>query len=260
MKISKIQQYMVLAIVAILSLIFVYYQFVLKRFARSAKKILTVSEFSRRELSDWLELGSEKIQVVYNAIDARLGKPVSEADLEKVMKKYGLTKGGYFFCLSNPKPHKNVELLVRAFQNFRKENTEIPLVLSMTEFSESPGVRALGGFSDEETHLLLAGAKALFFPSLYEGFGLPPVEAAVMGVPVVVSSIEAHREALQDLAPDEVRWVDPLDLNSWTQTMIQAGRGELSPVRHTSRQAILTRYAVTRLGTEMNAIYRDALA
>ena len=238
----------------------IYYQFLLKRFARSAKRILTVSEFSRRELADWLSVAPDKIRVVYNAIDSRLGQEVTEQDLDRVMKKYKLQPGNYFFCLSNPKPHKNVALLVEAFQSFRKENTETPLVLSMREFSDRLGVRALGSFSDEETRALLAGAKALFFPSLYEGFGLPPVEAAVMGVPLVVSSILPHREALQDLAPDEALWVNPLDVHSWTKAMIRANRGELGATRVETRRAILTRYAVSRLGAEMNAIYQEVLA
>ena len=236
-----------------------YYLLLLKRFARSSKKVLTVSQFSRGEIADWLEMSQDKIRVVYNAIDSELAEPISDSEIAQVLGKYQLVKGGYFFCLSNPKPHKNVELLVEAFQKFRLENDRIPLVLSMNEFAERPGVKALGGFSDRETRALIAGSKALFFPSLYEGFGLPPVEAAVVGIPVVVSDISAHREALQDLAADEAIWIDPSDTELWTQAMLRASRGELGATRPETRRAILTRYAVSRLGIEMNEVYREFL-
>ena len=236
-----------------------YYLLLLKRFARTSKKILTVSRFSKTEIADWLEMGEDKIQVVYNAIDSDLAEPVSDSEIAAVLGKYQLEKGGYFFCLSNPKPHKNVALLVEAFQKFRRENDQIPLVLSMHDFSDIPGIKSLGGFSDRETKALLAGSKALFFPSIYEGFGLPPVEAAVMGIPVAVSDIAAHREALQDLAADEVLWVDPFDEGAWTFALSRASRGELGTTKPETRRAILTRYAVSRLGAEMNEVYREFL-
>ena len=233
----------------------VYYQTLLKRFARGAQALLTVSEFSKSEIVSWT--GREGVEVVYNAIDPGLAQAPGESESQEVLRKYGLERGKYFFSLSNAKPHKNIRMLVDSHGAYRAQGGRLPLVLSLTEFGASPGVRALGSLSEADVQVLLANAGALFFPSIYEGFGLPPVEAVLAGVRVALSDIPAHREALQDLAPSEALWVLPRDPHGWTQAFHRAEKEDFS--RPVSGPRILERYSVRRLGESMDRVYRRVL-
>lgn len=234
----------------------IYYETVLKSFAERAKAVLTVSEFSKTEIERW----DPKLhpEVVYNAIDPQFLK--EGGAIESTLERYGVTRDRYFLCLSNEKPHKNVATLVRAFAAFRESSEEarsFRLVLSMKRFEGEPGVVSVSGVSDADSHALLRGARALVFPSVYEGFGLPPVEAAVIGAPLIVSDIPAHREALQDLGRGEVSWVAPLSEEGWTSAL--GASGNLKPVSPLVREKLMHRYSAAKLGQSMDRIYRRVL-
>lgn len=233
-----------------------YYETVLKSFAERAKAVLTVSEFSKSEIVRW----DPKLhpEVVYNAIDPQFMK--KGGAIEPTLERFGVTRDRYFLCLSNEKPHKNVATLVRAFQSFRESSEEartFKLVLSLKRFEGEPGVVSVSGLSDADSHSLLRGARALVFPSVYEGFGLPPVEAAVIGAPLIVSDIPAHREALRDLGAGEVRWVEPLSEDGWISALKVSGG--LKPVTEATREKLIQRYSTAKLGQSMDRIYRRVL-
>src|SRR5204863_151085 len=102
-----------------------------------------------------------------------------------------------FFCLSNPKPHKNIPMLLESYRLAQAQEQAIwPIVLNFkpARGNASPKVQSIEALSEKDMHALLHGAGAVLFPSLYEGFGLPPVEAAACGVPTIVSDIPSHRE------------------------------------------------------------------
>lgn len=238
-----------------------YYRFLLKSFARRARKLITVSEFSKRQLSRWSDLSGDDIEVVYNAIEPLVGR-YDDKTVQGIMARHGLTPGKYFFCLSNPKPHKNVELLVKAYRIYRERKAPekcLPLVLSMTQFSDVPGIRAIGGLTDDEVGVLIKGATAMFFPSRYEGFGLPPVEAAVSGIPLAVSKIPPHEEGLVDCEASELLWVHPDDCDGWARAFDVAESGGLKGASPGTREKILHRFSVERLGEHMDRIYRSVL-
>ena len=111
-----------------------------------------------------------------------------------------------------------------------------------------------------EVRALVRGAAAMVFPSIYEGFGLPPVEAIVQGVPVACSEIEPHREGLSGVEPGSVAWVDsPRVPKAWAAVLTRIGAGELrAPSPETSR-ALSERFSTARLGATMAACYRDVL-
>ena len=238
-----------------------YYQILLKPFARRAHRLLTVSEFSKKEILAWI--GPKQIDVVYNAILAERVQPSEKERIEATCRSRGLTFGKYLFCLSNPKPHKNVSTLIEAYRIYlaRKKNVEsVDLVLTLDQAPKLDGLHAIGSVNDREAKDLLAGAKALFFPSLYEGFGLPPVEACALGTAVVVSDIPVHREGLEDLMPAEVKWVLPKDLQGWVEAIECAADSQLVSCSSASSQKILDRYSVKKLGEHMDQIYQSVLA
>jgi glycosyltransferase involved in cell wall biosynthesis len=176
-----------------------YYEFILKSALRRAVQVCTVSEFSRGELAKWLGWPKERIQVVKNAIHVE----DPPRDSEERLKKWGLTKHKYHFSLSSNKPHKNMPFLVRAYLAHAEATPSAwPLVISLTQEEaglEHPKLICVGRLNSQDKNTLLANAGAFYFPSLYEGFGRPPLEAAAFGVPVVVSDISVHAEILSEV-------------------------------------------------------------
>lgn len=233
-----------------------YYERILKPFARKATSLVTVSDFSRGELSAWTGKPESEIEVVTNSIDPDFLYPLPDEEIDPVLRKFGVRRGGYFLCLSNPKPHKNTAMLARAHS---ASGVEWPLVLSFAAPNLPSGVLGIGPVSDAEGRALLAAAGAVAFPSLYEGFGLPPVEAAVGGIPLVVSDIPPHREGLRELQPEEVCWVDPRDEAGWTDALRRAATGKIPAPSMDSRTRTLARYDTAKMGRLMDRIYRRVL-
>jgi glycosyltransferase involved in cell wall biosynthesis len=240
-----------------------YYERLLKPFAQKSKALITVSEFSRQALAKWLGRGEDSIEIVYNSMDPGYLQPVTAEEADPVLARFGLERGRYFICLSNSKPHKNIARLVEAYRGYRQsvpEGQALPLVLSMNEFQGVPGIRSLDSLPDHEGRVLVASARAVVFPSLYEGFGLPPVEAATMGVPVLVSNIAPHREGLCELRQDEAVWVDAEDTQGWSDSLRRATLETPVTPSAESRMKLLTRFDPRRMGQSMDRIYRGALS
>jgi glycosyltransferase involved in cell wall biosynthesis len=243
----------------------IYYEILLKRFARRSTVIATVSEFSRNEIAQWLKIPPGKIAIVPNAVEPYPAPPASDAAPLKpslpTLQAMGLEPGKYFFCLSNTKPHKNLPLLVQAYEKFRANFPDAwPLVLSVSDYSTTPGIKSVGAVSDELAHTLLAHSGGMFFPSLYEGFGLPPLEAALLGVPLAISKIPPHEEGLADLLPSEVLWIPPDDLAGWSKAFEKIRVGGVPRTSSTSRDQLLRHFSVDQLAGKMDAIYRQILA
>ena len=172
---------------------------------RYAKHIITVSNFSKNEIIKFYHVKEEKISVIYNAWQHVNDIEDNGTDLEK---KYSfLSKGNYFFSLSTLAANKNFKWVLHAAKNNPEHIFAIAGGGNLRGAADSiglsnlPNVHFLGYVTDEEAKSLMKNCKAFIFPSLYEGFGLPPLEAMGAGCKnIIVSDIEVMHEIFGDSA------------------------------------------------------------
>ncbi len=195
-----------------------HFQFT-KRVLHHAARIFAVSNFSKKDTERLFQVPSEKIEVIYNAIDERfrLGH-ASDAEREFIAERYQVN---YPFLLyaGRISPHKNVVRIIEAFSALKtelaKENQfeDLKLIIIGDEVSKHPDlrravvkgrvqndVRFLGFVPIEVLRIFYDQAKIFVFPSLYEGFGLPPLEAMAHGTPVVTSNTSSIPEVVGNAA------------------------------------------------------------
>lgn len=184
----------------------------IKLSARKAKKILTCSNATKKDLVNHLGIDERKIEVVYLPIE-KYFSPQPEHKIEQVKKKYGIT-GKYILYVGNSKPHKNLNRLILAYSILpEKIQKEYRLILAGAggSFPVDPKINCavIPYATDGDLAPLYSGADIFVFPSLYEGYGLPPIEAMACGCPVVSSSTASLPEVLSDSAI----YFNPADIN-----------------------------------------------
>ena len=188
--------------------------------ARRATRVLTVSESSKRDILKFVDVPPEKIDVIYNAYDERFAVEPREEDVVRIRERYQL-HDAFVLYAGNVKPHKNLGRLIEAFQLVRSRGLDhLKLVLIGDDISKYAAlrravhhhqlhkyVRFLGYVPEETLAVMYRLAGVFVFPSLYEGFGLPPLEAMASGTPVVTSNVSS----LPEVAGDAALLVDPYD-------------------------------------------------
>ena len=192
-----------------------WYKFQFFFIGRRHKVIFTVSEFSKNELVRYGIARAEKIMVIHNGCDHILQLQPDERPLAILE----LEPRRYVLALANTQKHKNIAMLLKAFASPALHDVALVLFGGATKANFEalghmvpPNVRFAGRVSDSELVGLLSNAGALAFPSLTEGFGLPPLEAMALGCPVVAAPLGA----LPEVCGDAALYANAFDPHAWT--------------------------------------------
>jgi len=198
---------------------------------RRADRIITISEFSKQEIIKYLGIPSEKIAVVPCAVDHSIYNNIIDLDELTVIKKKFNIDQDYFLYLGTLEPRKNIERLIDAYAALHKRDTLIPkLVIAgkngwnydnvykkVNDYKINENVIFTGYIDAEEAVTLLKGALAFVFPSIYEGFGMPPLEAMACGVPIITSNVSSLPEVVQDAG----YLIDPFSAEELSEAMFE---------------------------------------
>lgn len=199
-----------------------WYRFMTGRLVRRARALATVSEFSREDIASYWGINPARFTVVPNAVD--------EAFLARTgIEPRGVPHGAFLLSVASQAPHKNIPALVEAYHLAAAETAMPPLVLvggssrvfasndAAGDVKHGPGqVIALGRVDDEELVWLYRNAAVFIFPSLCEGFGIPPLEAQQLGCPICVSDIPVLRQVFED----DAFYFDPKSVESIKQSLL----------------------------------------
>ena len=217
-----------------------YFYRLLTSLARTADHIVTVSEHSRRDIVEFLGIDESRVTNTYQAVDipAHLLDRTDGEVADDLAKLFGLDFGGYFLFYGAIEPKKNVSRLVDAYAG---SGSKLPLIIAggrgwqnQTDLRKirderfsnyridgnilrrERQVRRLDFLPHDQLITLIRGARALLFPSIYEGFGLPVVEAMTLGTPVITSSASS----LPEVAGDSALIVDPYSVDDIMRSII----------------------------------------
>lgn len=202
-----------------------FYNFLIPRLARKATRVITNSNNSRNDLFQFCKVASEKVHLIYWAVDTTFTRPPPEDHA-----KIDCPEEGYILYVGSLEPRKNIRLLVEAYEQLRNDNPDLKTKLILIG-GESPlfaGVRLkikhykedviFKGFVDDSSlREYYRRATVVAYPSLYEGFGLPPLEAMACGVPVVTSNTSSIPEVVGDAA----LMVSPYDVEQLASTLTE---------------------------------------
>jgi glycosyltransferase involved in cell wall biosynthesis len=201
------------------------------RFVRQqADVVIAVSENTRRDVIEHLGVPPDRVHVVYEAADAQFHPIEDTGTVATVVHRYGLTPNNYVLTVGTLEPRKNQTRLVEAFHLLRQGRavTNLKLVLAgrkgwlyddlfrrVEELGLTKDVVFTGVVPDKDLPALMNGALMFVYPSLYEGFGLPVLEAMACGVPVITSNLSS----LPEIAGNATLLVDPYDVEGLAETM-----------------------------------------
>ena len=187
-----------------------FYQRYQPQYLKKANHVLTVSNFVKNDIVEKIKIPTSKIDVVHNGCNDFF-QPLGEISQNKIQKEYAKSQS-YFFYVGAVHPRKNVHRLIEAFDHFKNKTDAPHQLLIAGRFAWQTGevksaydnakhqkeIHFLGFVSDEELPKLMASAFALVYPSMFEGFGLPLLEAMNCDVPVITSNVSSMPEVAGD--------------------------------------------------------------
>jgi glycosyltransferase involved in cell wall biosynthesis len=245
-----------------------YLESVVPRSIRRADHILADSESTRRDIIDLYGTAESKITVLYCGVEDRF-YPVNDPPvLARVREKYGIGNRPYILSVGTVQPRKNYARLVEAFNRLNRPNLllviaggkgwlEDPLYERIEQLNMSDRVHFTGFIDDADLPALYSGALLMAYPSLYEGFGLPPLEAMACGTPIVSSNTSSLPEVIGDAGI----MVDPLDIAAMTEQIKRVlDNSELRHTLKTRGQLRVQRFNWQTAATQLRGQYEALLS
>lgn len=188
---------------------------------KNAQRIITVSENTKKDIIDYFPFAKDKIRVIYPGA-SKVKKIISEDKIEIVNSKYGIS-GKYILSVGTLEPRKNIKRLVEAYKIVNEYCKDIKLVIvgkkgwlyddlftSIGSDKLKDNIVITGYVDQVDMSELYSGAEVFVYPSIYEGFGLPPLEAMKCGTPVIVS----NTSSLPEVVGDAGIFINPFDIDS----------------------------------------------
>ena len=240
------------------------------RSLEQAVAILTDCEFVKQELVDVFGVSPAKVRPVLLGVSSAF-RPHAELECRAALSEHALEYGRYFLSVGTLEPRKNISTLVDAFSKLPAEiQMRCPLVMvgmrgwltsaieaKLRPLVDKGVVRLLGYVRDEHMPLIYNGALAFAFPSLYEGFGLPPLEAMACGVPVIVSSSSSLPEVVGNAGVS----VEPMDVDAISAAMRQVFEDKRFASDLSQRGLVRSaNFTWRRTAEETTRVYLDAMA
>jgi len=202
------------------------YKLLTPRTLKTADKIITVSNSTKNDLINYFNIPEEKIRVILLAADEKF-KPLSNKEIREAKQKYTLNFP-FILYVGTLEPRKNIPSLVKAFYKLKKKNLRYKLVITgkkgwkykeifetIDKLNLQNDVVFTGYVADEDLPALYNAADMFVYPSIYEGFGLPPLEAMACGTPVITS----NTSSLPEVVGDAGIMVDPYDVDGLADAM-----------------------------------------
>jgi glycosyltransferase involved in cell wall biosynthesis len=203
-----------------------FLQLMLPHFLRATDRIIAVSEATRRDVLEHYGPPPERVRVVYHGVNTRF-KAVTPESGRQVQARYRLPDR-YILSVGTLEPRKNLITLLEAYHALRAKSSDVLLVIAggrgwhsepffnkLRALELEDSVRLLGRVPDEDLPALYTLAEVFAFPSLYEGFGLPVLEAMACGAPVICS----NASSLPEVAGEAAIQIAPLEVREWTQAL-----------------------------------------
>lgn len=246
----------------------VWFYRLLSRRLRRADRIVTISESTARDVHDLLGISRERITAIHLGVDPGFSRAVPD-EQDRVRRNFRLPRR-FVLYVGNTMPHKNVERLVESMAVVRRTCPEVPLVIGgapdrhrasvervVARHRLGDGVRFLGKVADRDLSALLSSASAFAFPSLYEGFGLPVLEAMACGTPVVTS----NRSSLPEVVGNAAIMVEPTDVSAIAGGLVTLLEDERESARVAELGVARARHFTWRRCAESHLrVYREVLA
>jgi len=202
------------------------YKLLFPRTLKTADKIIAVSYSTKQDLLKYFKVADKQIKVIHEAADEKF-QPLDKETIQKFKTKYNLNSP-FILYVGTLEPRKNIPTLIKAFYNLRKYNLPHKLVITgkkgwkynsifeiIEKFDIQGDVIFTGYMPDEDLPALYNAADLFVYPSLYEGFGLPPLEAMSSGCPVITS----NTSSLPEVVGDAGIMIDPYDVDTLTSSI-----------------------------------------
>ncbi len=241
------------------------YHSVIRSAAERAEKIIAVSDFTKKDIEKELKITENKIIVTKEGFD--INERIEKVSCQTILKKYDIINP-YLLYVGNAYPHKNLEKLCAAFELIKKEHSDLNLVIvggedyfftRLKKYVRSRKISGIifpGFISDVELDVFYEKAELFVFPSLYEGFGIPPLEALAKRIAVVSSD----RTSMPEILGDAAQYFNPEDVNSIASNILvvlksKERRSELVK----KGEEILKKFSWEKMAQETLDVYKKGM-